>query len=204
MTKYVQESALNFPLRIMVQERPDGRASIVFDLPSTQIPMQDQFPALKAACGFVDKKIEELMRYVSGPMPEKVMVKELTPPLPSQPLQVLQLPKSQYVPSGRPILTKPLVRYTTATQVSSVLVSKGSRKDALCGRRMAFGKDGLATREVQDSNQSSQVAKFQTSLRSDDLIIKDFCTVRSNGFLNHFVRVDWVKEVDFCTTKLNH
>lgn len=71
MTKHVQESALNFPLRIMVQERPDGRANIVWDLPSTQIPKQDEIPALKAACMFVDEKIEQLMRYVSGPLPEK-------------------------------------------------------------------------------------------------------------------------------------
>lgn len=78
MTKHVQESALNFPLRIMVQERPDGRANLIFDLPSTQIPKQDEIPALKAACMFVDEKIEQLLYYVSGPMPEKIEDKKMT------------------------------------------------------------------------------------------------------------------------------
>lgn len=71
MTKHVPESALNFPLRIMVQERPDGRANIVYDLASTQIPGQENIPELAKACAFVDEKIEQLMRYVSGPLPEK-------------------------------------------------------------------------------------------------------------------------------------
>lgn len=71
MTKHVPESALNFPLRIMVQERPDGRANIIYDLPSTQIPGQENIPELAKACAFVDEKIEQLMRYVSGPLPEK-------------------------------------------------------------------------------------------------------------------------------------
>jgi hypothetical protein len=55
----------------MVQERPDGRANIIYDLPSTQILGQDKIPELAKACAFVDEKIEQLMRYVSGPLPNK-------------------------------------------------------------------------------------------------------------------------------------
>ena len=70
MTKHNQESALNFPLHIIVQERPDGRANIVYELPSSQIPGLDENEDLAKACYFVDEKIEQLIRYVSGPLPE--------------------------------------------------------------------------------------------------------------------------------------
>lgn len=65
MTKHDQASALNFPLRIVVNERPDGRADIVYDLPSSQIPGLDKNPELAEATKFVDIKIEELIRAVS-------------------------------------------------------------------------------------------------------------------------------------------
>lgn len=65
MTKHNEESALNFPLRIVVNEREDGRADIIYDLPSSQIPGLDKNPELAAATSFVDAKIEELIRYVS-------------------------------------------------------------------------------------------------------------------------------------------
>ena len=70
MTKHSQESALNFPLHIIVQERPDGRANIVYERPSSQIPGLEENEEFAKACYIVDERIEELIRYVSGPLPE--------------------------------------------------------------------------------------------------------------------------------------
>jgi len=70
MTKYAPETALNFPLHIIVQERPDGRANIVYERPSSQIPGLDEDKELAKACYIVDARIEELIRYASGPFPE--------------------------------------------------------------------------------------------------------------------------------------
>lgn len=146
MTKYVQESAINFPLRIMVQETPDGKARIVYDLPSTQIPRQDEIPALKAACAFVDQKIEQLMRYVSGPVLEKVIVKEL--PRAEQHSRTIEAPKSQYVPSDRPIPSKPLVRYTAASLEISSYVKRTARKTI------------VSVRPFRDTIKALHVGKF--------------------------------------------
>ncbi|KAF9518700.1 hypothetical protein BS47DRAFT_1338144, partial [Hydnum rufescens UP504] len=72
ITKHIPEAAVNFPLRIVVQERPDGRANIIYDIPSSQIPLssREENPDLLNACDFIDQKIEFLVRSVSGPLPE--------------------------------------------------------------------------------------------------------------------------------------
>ena len=64
-------ATLNFPLRIAVVERPDNLADITWDLPSSQIPGKESNQALSAACYFVDGKIEQLVRFCSGTLPEE-------------------------------------------------------------------------------------------------------------------------------------
>jgi len=71
MTKHNQMATLNFPLRIVIVERPDNLADITWDLPSSQIPGKESNKALSAACYFVDGKIEQLIRFCSGTLPEE-------------------------------------------------------------------------------------------------------------------------------------
>ncbi len=64
-------ATLNFPLRIVIVERPDGLADITWDLPSSQIPGKESNETLATACYFVDGKIEQLIRFCSGTLPEE-------------------------------------------------------------------------------------------------------------------------------------
>ncbi|KAF8325217.1 uncharacterized protein EI90DRAFT_3129053 [Cantharellus anzutake] len=79
MTKHNQEATINFPLRITVTQRPnDDRASVTWDLPSSQIPNLHLNKTLANAAFFVDDKFEELIRFCSGTMDEKKYKKILS------------------------------------------------------------------------------------------------------------------------------
>jgi len=75
MTRHIHSTALNFPLRILIQERLDGRANIVYDIPSSQIAGKAENPGLAKAADTADRKLDRFVHYIAcgGPAPPPIV-----------------------------------------------------------------------------------------------------------------------------------